>query len=191
VKKLKLNEILDEVNRDLDESLELGEVIGWVNRCLDDLTPIAKKESLLVTDTNTLNSYDLPDDLHEIGFVVANDTEYERIAFNDNENKGFKTWANTLFLQPAATDGSLQLYYYKKLAHVSGSVDIPEIEEQFHDLFVLYTVAYNQFMEEEPQKQADALNRYAIRKREFADYVRKTRDYRQAQIKNVYSTYWG
>ena len=188
---MNLEQIIEEVNRDLDDTLENEAVIGWVNRCIDDLTPLAKKEALLITDANILNSYDLPEDLHEIGFVVADDTEYERIAFNDNANKGFKIWANTLFLQPAVSSGSVQLYYYKKLAHVAETEDIPEIEEQFHDLFVLYTVAYNQFMEEEPEKQADAMNRYNMRKRDFAEYVRKTRDYRQAQIKNVYSTYWG
>lgn len=87
---MKLSDIVRQVNRDIDDDYDLEDVRDWVNRCLDDLTPIAKKESLALTEVNFDNIYALPDDLYEVAFIRANNEPYSYISLNDELSMGIK-----------------------------------------------------------------------------------------------------
>lgn len=166
---MNLDQLVDEVNKDLDESLDAGEITAWFNRALDDLSPITKKETKYSVEISS--SITLPDDLLEIVFVMADDSELYPVQIQDKTSKGYKVWGNELTLQNAPESGLLEVYYYKRLSHLSESEDIPEIESSFHDLLILYAVAHYRYADEEPELQMNAMNRYFQRKQEYESFV--------------------
>ncbi|MGF6951868.1 hypothetical protein QF028_004373 [Neobacillus sp. B4I6] len=168
---MNLEQIINEINKDLDDTQDNGDLIGWINRCMDDLSPIAKKEAKTVYEISSLNGYDLPEDLLEIALVLVNGTQYDPVVLNDSWSTGYKRWGNVLSLQNAPSDGQVELYYFKRLSHLENLEDVPEIEPTFHDLFILYTIAHQQFSEDEPERQMDALTRYNNRNGEFNRFV--------------------
>jgi hypothetical protein len=181
VENMNLEQIIEEVNRDLDESLESSEILGWINRCIGDLSSIAKKETKSVFEISTLNGYELPEELLEMVLVLVNGMKFDTVPLTDSWSTGYKKWGMVLSLQNAPTEGQMEVYYYKRLSYLEKLDDVPEIEEAFHDLFVLYTIAYNQFMEEESDRQMDAISRYNIRKAEFQRFVMDNSFVHQAQ----------
>jgi hypothetical protein len=189
---MNLEQIIEEINKDLDDTLDHADIIGWVNRCVDDLSIITKKEDKKLADISSLNAYELPEDLLEMVLVLVNNEEYDPIYLGDTTSKGYKVWGNVLSLIDGPDSGAIELYYYKRLPYLVNVEDVPEIDKAFHDLFVLYTVAHNQFMEEETERQMDALNRYMSRKREFDAFMKKNtaRFNSTRKIKNVYSAWW-
>jgi hypothetical protein len=46
---MNLEQIIEEINKDLDDTFDNGELIGWINRCIDDLTPFAKIKKVLLS----------------------------------------------------------------------------------------------------------------------------------------------
>lgn len=164
-------QLIEEINKDIDDvTLELSDHIGWINRALDDLTPIANQEAKTTYLLSVDNAYLLPEDIYQIVLVNVNGEKRNAVSIQDSRT-GYQVWANTLSLQPTEETGQMELYYYKSLRHVAKEEDIPEIPSFFHDLLVLYTVAHQQFAEEETERQIDALNRYNQRKQEFRAYV--------------------
>jgi hypothetical protein len=170
---MKLSEIMTQVGRDIDDDYNLDDIKDWVNRCLDDLTPIANKQSLLLTDVNSDNAYDLPDDLYEIAFVKVNDEIFEAVSFRDDTSKGYKRWENTVYLQPAVDTGTMELYYYRKLNHVEEADDIPDLEPEYHDLFIFYCLGNAQFYDEDYEYRPDSNLRYENRKKEYILFTQK------------------
>lgn len=166
-----LSQIVEEVNKDLDDSLDAGDITGWVNRALDDLTPLSKKAAKYVAPVSPVIS--LPDDLFEIELLMVNDEEFHLIDLRNKSDVGYKLWGNELTIQKGPDEGEIELYYYKRLSHLEDEDDIPEIEPSFHDLLVLYASAHSQYAEEEPERQMDAMNRYIARKREYQSFVMK------------------
>ncbi|MEH7082965.1 hypothetical protein V7139_09555 [Neobacillus drentensis] len=170
---MNFEQIVNEINKDLDDTQDNGDLIGWINRCVDDLSPIAKKEAKNVYDITSLNTYELPVDMIELVVILVNGLEYHSVPLNNSYSTGYKIWGNILSLQNTPESGTIEIYYYKRLNHLENLADIPEIEPSFHDLFVLYTIANNQFMEDEPERQMDAISRYNNRKQEFQAFVMK------------------
>lgn len=170
---MNLSQLIAEVNKDIDDNIADADIIGWFNRCLDELSMLARKEALAITAVDTSNIYELPPDLMEVVAVRVNGSEYLQIPFNDAYGTGYKVWANNLYLQPQAESGDVELFYHKNLAHLSESEDVPEIEPSFHDLLVLYAVAYSQFMDEELERQSDAMIRYRQRKEEYESFINR------------------
>lgn len=168
---MNLKQLIEEVNKDIDDSLSSGDVLGWINRGLDDLTPVTRKESMKITEVVPENIYTLPEDLFEIAFIRANGVEYSHIPFNDTANQGYKLWGNTMYFQPGLKDGSIEMFYFKRLTHLQNEDDVPEIDPSYHDLIVLYAIAHSQYADEEPERQIDALNRYLARKREYGAHL--------------------
>lgn len=178
---MNLSKLVDEVNKDLDESFESGELIGWFNRCLDDLTPIARIESKYSTDLTA--PVILPDDLYEIAFVLLDGSELYNVPVRDKTKSGYKVWGNELTLQNTPESSLLEVFYYKRLSHLEESEDVPEIEPSFHNLLVLYASYLSQYAEEEPERQIDAFNRYHKRKQEYETFVFRNRE--ADEIKDV------
>jgi hypothetical protein len=168
---MNLGQIINEINKDLDNTQNNGDLIGWINRCMDNLSPIAKQEAKTVYEITSLNGYELPGDLLEMTLVLVNGIQFDAVPLNDSWSTGYKKWGNVLSLQNAPSDGQVEVYYFKRLAHLVNSEDVPEIEPVFHDLFILYTIAQQQFMEDEPERQMDALTRYNNRNGEFNRYL--------------------
>lgn len=168
---MNLSQLINEVNKDIDDSMPDQDIIGWLNRGLDDITPIARVEGKKVTDVSPLNAYELPEDLYEMVHLTVDDQTYESVSLRDKTMRGYKIWGNVLSLNPAAESGLIELYYYKQLNHLVNSEDVPGIPSQFHDLLVLYAVAHTQFADEEPERQRDAMMRYNQRKLEYEAYV--------------------
>jgi hypothetical protein len=178
---MNLEQIINEINKDLDDTQNNGDLIGWINRCMDDLSPIAKKEGKKTAEVSPLNAYELPKDVMEVVSVIVNKEEYDRTQYI--------VWGNVLSLTTELDSGTIDLYYYRRLVNLTGATDeIPEIEPSFHDLFVLYTIAHQQFMEDEPERELDAMERYRKRKSEYEAFMQRnsTRPMFQTQVKNVY-----
>lgn len=182
---MNVKQLIEEVNKDIDDSLDNADIIGWFNRCLDDLTPIVRKEALKITDADTSNTYELPEDLHEIAFIRSAETEYRLIPLNDKTSRGYKVWGEILYMQPPVESGELELFYYKRLDHVEDGEDVPEIDPAYHDLLALYAIAHYQYADEEPQRQQDAMNRYFQRKNDYQTYImRNSNEVHQVSIVN-------
>lgn len=174
---MNLSQIIAQVNRDFGDTYSNSDITDWVNRCLDDLSPLAKMEEKKVTDIQDSNVYELPDDLHEIRFVLVGGKEFNQIPLTDTRRQGYKVWAGELttqmgpLIQPLT--GQVELYYYRKLNHLANTSDIPEIEEPFHDLLILYTIGQMQFEDEDYEDRPDYMTRYQQRKAEYASYVQR------------------
>lgn len=168
---MKHSELIAEVNKDIDDNLSESDITGWLNRCLDELTPLSRKEALKIAAIDESNMYELPDDLFEIQAIRINGEEYFYLPMNDKDGKGYKVWANNLYLQPAPVSGDIEMFYYKRLSHLENSDDVPEIDPSFHDLLILYAVAHSQFMDEEPERQNDAMIRYRQRREEYESFL--------------------
>jgi hypothetical protein len=163
---MKVNDIVRQVNRDIDDQYDFGDVIDWVNRALDDLTPIAKRQAMTELD-DTLT---FPADFHELAFVYQNNQELQKLQMTDNTNSGYKVWGNTLILQNVDTS-PVTLYYYRKLSHVTNGDDIPELEPEFHDLLIYFCLGNMQFYDEDYQDRPDSFLRYENRKKQYSDFI--------------------
>jgi hypothetical protein len=181
---MNLGQLYIEINKDLDDTLNSGDLLGWINRCMDDLSPIAKKEAKTSYEI-TSNEFELPEDLMEIIRVVVKGEDVDRTQYS--------VWANTLSFNSAPTSGTMELYYYRRLAQLTGDIsEVPEIDPTYHDVFILYTIAHQQFMEDEPERQMDAMERYYRRKNEYEAFMRRNnvRFNPKTKIQNVYSEWW-
>jgi hypothetical protein len=190
---MNLEQIIEEINKDIDDTIDNTDLIGWINRCVDDISPIAKNQGKQVVEITSINAYELPDDLEELVLVMVNGEPYESVSISDTTSSGYKVWENVLSLQKGPESGQIELFYHGRLNHLEESEDIPSIDAAFHDLFILYTVGHQQFADDEPERQNDALTRYYRRKNEFEALMRRNtvRFNPKQQIKNVYSSYWG
>lgn len=166
---MKLQELIKEVNKDIDDSLSNTEITQWFNRGLDDLTPVAKyKKTAIIPLLSGQDNYDLPTDFHKLELII-DDRELFEIPLKDRTSRGYKKWGNTLTIQPIPdNDGELTLYYYAKLPHLVNNDDEPVISSYYHDLLVLFAVAKAKYQDEEPEMQSIAWSEYLARKRDFA-----------------------
>jgi hypothetical protein len=164
---MKINDILRQVNRDIDDQYNLQDVIDWVNRCLDDLTPIAKRQA-----TAVLNApYTLPINTHELLFVSHHNQFLKKLSIGDAYSDGYKQWGDSLTLQNLEPS-PLTIYYHRKLAKVANGDDIPDLEEEFHDLLVYFCLGSMQFYDEDYERP-DSFGRYQARKQEYIQYIDK------------------
>jgi hypothetical protein len=95
-------------------------------------------------------------------------------------------WGNKLIIQPTPTeDKSYDIFYEAKLPHLENAEDEPQIPTQFHDLFILYTVAKARYQDEEETLQMNVWQEYKKRKDEFISFMLETEQ--QDSIEEVYS----
>ncbi|MED4225628.1 hypothetical protein [Neobacillus cucumis] len=60
---MNLEQIINEINKDLDDSIDNEELIGWINRCRYDLLPYAQfQKSSVISTVVDQKEYDLPAD---------------------------------------------------------------------------------------------------------------------------------
>ncbi|MFE1630386.1 hypothetical protein ACFLFF_26975 [Brevibacillus reuszeri] len=174
---MQLADIIRQVRRDLEEEPDAGDVVDWVNRALDDLTSIAKKEAKVSFPITPDNAYTLPDDFHDFAHVFVGQERFDPVALEIFGQTGFKVWNGTLSLQGGPSTGSIDVYYFRKLARLStaDTTAVPEIDEPFHDLLILYALGQLQFTEEDYDDRPDSMARYEARKREYANYMTRKR----------------
>jgi hypothetical protein len=166
---VKLKDIISQVNGDVEEEYDAATIIGWVNRALDDLTPVAKVEAYVSYPIDGTNSYTIPTDYHKGAETLVNDCPWQEKPLSDRKSTGYKIWAGKLSLQGMVPDsGTIDMYYYRRLNHMSTS-DMdqePELEPEYHDLLVHYAAGMIQFVEEEYDRP-DAMSKYNARKEEY------------------------
>jgi len=172
-----LGQIIDEINKDLDDEIDNAELIGWINRCMDDLSPIVKyQKSAIISKVIGQKEYSLPSDYMRVVQLVDGMNPMNEIPLRDTQSEGYKLWGNQLILQPTpTTTGNLDLYYEGKLPHLVNPDDEPQIPSPFHDLFILYTVAKRQYQDEEENMQMNAWSGFQSRKGELIAFYRKTK----------------
>jgi hypothetical protein len=182
---MNLQEIINEINKDIDDSLPNGDLIGWINRCIDDLSPHAQyQKSSSITLITNQKEYDLPSDYQRLVYLV-NEIPLNQVEMKDFASNGFKLWGNKLVIQPTPTqDGSLDLYYEAKIPHLVNLSDEPQIPSQFHDLFIFYTVARRQYQDDEEARQMNAMSEYNQRKNDFIKFM--TQNIEPSTIEDVY-----
>jgi hypothetical protein len=190
---MNLSQIIKQVNRDVDDSFNSADITEWLNRCLDDLTPYVKKQARTAYTIDSSNQYALPSDYFDLVELVlttsdsngnTNVSPLRSLQVRDYDSKGYKVWGESFSLQKGPTDGLMDLFYYRKLTRLVNGADVPEIDEPFHDLLILYGIAQSQFMDEEPQREADAFTRYTARKQEYIAY-RNNQDFEVYTINEV------
>jgi hypothetical protein len=183
---MNLQEIIDEVNKNVDDELDNIDVIGWVNRCIDDLTPVARYQKIYpITTQDGVNTYSLPSDLTKIVQLTDNTCTLSPLNMSDLKRNGYKVFANQLILQPTPDDArQLTLYYEGNLPYLENMDDVPVIHQSFHDLFVLYAMLKFMYKDDEAARKADAQSEYIARKRDFVRFMSRSAI---EPIKDVYS----
>ncbi|MGQ7114511.1 hypothetical protein ACUOFC_52670, partial [Escherichia sp. TWPC-MK] len=71
---------------------------------------------------------------------------FPRIPVGEQNQQGYWVWGNELMI-PSENQQPIEVYYYKKLSHLKGMEDVPEIDSPYHDLLILYAVGQLQFMD--------------------------------------------
>lgn len=172
---MNLKELQNEINKDLDDTLDNSDLTGWINRGLDDLTPSANyQKSTSVQVLIGQKEYPLPGDYLEMVQMVDGSTVLSPVSLRDFQSTGYKLWGNKLILQPVPSeDKTIDLYYHARLPHLVNPDDEPEIPSHFHDLLVLYAVAKAKYQDEEESMQMNAISDYQQRKQDFIAYNRK------------------
>jgi hypothetical protein len=185
---MKLTVLINEVNKDIDDTLDTGDITGWINRGLDDLSPIAKhQKSTTISLVKDTKIYAVPSDLIAIAALIdetdnINPIEYSALQMRDYANRGYKRWGSDFIIQPTPSEAkTLTLYYHARLPHLTGDAE-PVIPSEFHDLLVLYAVARARYMDEEEGLQLNAWAEYQRRKSEFAAYMAGTEQYQIQEI---------
>jgi hypothetical protein len=185
---MNLTELVDEVNKDLDDSLSKAEIKGWLNRALDDLTPYANyQKSSTISLVADQKQYTLPSDLFKIVHLLDEEklVEYHPIPVNDLRSTGYKKWGNEIIFQPVPKESKdLTLYYHAKLPHLVNDTDTPVIPEEFHDLLVLFAVAKAKYQDEEETMQNNAMQEYLMRKDQFIAHMQT------GEIYTINEVYW-
>lgn len=170
---MNLREMINEVLKDIDDSLPDSDIIGWINRALDDLTPVAKYQKITNLSLFTGDKYvALPTDLQEVVLLTDGDQDYNEIPINDRSGIGYKKWGDNFIFQPVLDiDKDLTLYYYAKLPHLTEDSDEPAIRIDFHDLLVLYATAKAKYKDEVMEFHQSTMQEYLERKRQFTNEV--------------------
>lgn len=169
---MNLQQLIEEINKDLDDTLEDEDLIGWINRCMDELSPYATfQKNAVISLAIGQKEYDLPNDYLRLKYLV-DEYPLDQVRMKDFVSVGFKLWGNKLIFQPTpTTEKDLDLYYEGKLPYLSKPEDEPQIPSQFHDLFILYTVAKARYQDEEESLQMNAWNEYKKRKEDFITFM--------------------
>jgi len=165
--------------------------ITYINEALDDLTPIAKIPYTATVTTIAIasgagtitlsSSADLltAHELINLYFTpttpAGSITLMPRLAFSDLLNPGWKLNNTTITLQGLGTTttvGTATINYYKKLVHVTSTVNdlktVALLPEQYHPLIVHYCIAKSQQKEEELGDKKDADTAYLQGKQQMA-----------------------
>ena len=174
---MNLQELILQVNRDVDDMFENGDIQHWLNRALDDITPIARIEKK-VTLTYP---YTLPNDVQDMERVMQTNKVFPRIPVGEEHQQGYWVWGNELMLQ-GGNQQPIEVYYYKKLCHLKGMEDIPEIDSPYHDLLILYAVGQLQFMDGDYADRPDRMQRYEQRRQQYAVF-REKRKVKRASVR--------
>lgn len=181
---MNLQQILNEVNKDIDDSLETGTLIGWINRALDIASPIAKyQQRITLLFEYNKGDYDLPDDLIRLAHVIGTQRTYEEIPLLDNEGTGYKMWGNTIGFQNL-NEPAVEMYYYAYYPHLQNLEDVPALPSIFHDLLVLYAVGRARYQDEEENLQALAMREFVQRLDEFRVFSSDKRKNTSVKIKS-------
>lgn len=183
---MNLEELRDEINKDIDDDLDNNVLTGWINRALDDLTPFAQyKKKTTINVLTGVSDYPLPIDILD---VVLVDT-LPRLPLNDFTSYGYKVMGNTLTLQPEPTeDSTTQLIYNATLPHLEEDEDVPAIPSNFHNLLILYTIAKFKYQDEELGFQGNAMQEYERKKQDYIRYVNRQQP--PQKIRDVYNLRW-
>jgi hypothetical protein len=173
---MNLEQIIEEINKDLDDTIDNQELTGWINRCIDDLTPHAKyQKNSVISLVQGQKSYDVPTDFMKMIVLIDTDVALDEVPLYDFNGTGYKLFGNQFIIQPTPIGNKeLDLYYEATLPHLIDESDEPQIPSQFHDLFILYTIAKRQYQDEEEGLQMNVWNEYQSRKGEFIAFYRKS-----------------
>ncbi|RUS42272.1 hypothetical protein [Cohnella sp. AR92] len=177
---MKLSEIINEVNKDIDDDLDTADITSWVNRCLDDLTPFANYlKQATVSLVAGQSNYPKPADLIKIDQLVdtsqAVPYKLRELPLGDFISTGYKVIGSEIVIQPMPKQAKvLTLFYEGALPHLSTADDVPVIRADFHDLLVLYGVARARYQDEEESLQAGAMTEYMRRRQQFIYEMRKS-----------------
>jgi hypothetical protein len=182
---MNLEQLIAEINKDLDDELDNAELTGWINRCMDDLSPHANlQKSAVISLFTDQKEYDLPSDYMRL-FQLVDTYPMNQVQMRDFISTGFKLWGNKLIIQPTPlNEGTLDLYYEAKLPYLVNVEDEPAIPSQFHDLFILYTIARRQYQDDEEALQMNVWTDYQRRKSEFIAFM--TQQLEPSQVQDVY-----
>jgi len=146
------SELSEEQNRFFDDE----EINQWLN---EGLREIAKKAEHLHevahTDTSAdVKKYSLPSDFLEYYRIEFNDDKLEKVPMNSDKD-GFWIWGEEINLtfNPSNND-ELGIYYIRIPEEMINDTDTPELEVEYQDLLIQYSL-YRAYQKDEKYQQAD------------------------------------
>ena len=151
--------------------------LRWLNMCNNKITNVARYKGRATMDYNpAIPEISVPLDFHKPlkeGFLYFEGDELSYFDLNTRtQRKGYRMWGNTLILQGISDEGTLEMYYYRKLPEFEGEPDeVPVIDNDYHDLYIYFTAARHvQSERDELETKQDFHRDFRDRKGEFEIY---------------------
>lgn len=183
---MNLQQILNEINKDIDDTLDNADLIGWVNRAMDiasTVAPYEKRTTLVFEDG--VGDYPMPSDFLKLYHVIGTNGELPLLKLTDRTSAGYKRWGNTIGFQNI-DETSVDIYYHARLPHLVNMDDEPVIPPQFHDLFVLYAVGRAKYKDEEESMQNNVFGEFSRRIEDLRKYYAQQETYAIEPVYNVF-----
>ncbi|WP_026676775.1 hypothetical protein [Fictibacillus gelatini] len=168
---MNLSQMIDEINKDTDDTFDMSTLLGWINRALDlasDVMRYEKRTTLFLEEG--VSDYDLPADLMTLIYVIGSNGPYKELDLLDQNGSGYKRWGNIIGFQNI-TETVVDMYYLAYLPHLVNPEDVPALPMPFHDLPVLYAVAKAKYQDEEENLYGAAFSEFNNRLRELGQFV--------------------
>jgi hypothetical protein len=196
---LDVSEILDEIQDKTDDtSITDQDVIKWINRCQDilsaefgpEITAIATiekdvKEYVWFPDFLDVRKVELLDETGKFKRILEK-TNYRILENEVGEPEYYyiRGRATGVYPYPSASGKKIKMYGKKRFPSVSDGEDIPELELNFHDIFVLYGCM--RFYE----RDLDEMEGVAYYKNEFEQRVAELRRTQRKEPRRIKAGLW-
>ncbi len=151
---MNINDILAEIKDRVDDtSVLLADTTKWVNRCQDIIAAEFGKEITAIADiVPKTQEYEWADDFLNVSKVEFLDSsgKFVRILTNSNYRDWQDVTGNPQFyslrgrntnIYPCpseTTTGQIKMYGQRRFTDMVAGTDIPELQLNYHDIFVLY-----------------------------------------------------
>ena len=179
-----LMDLMSSLNDLIDYEFELTEdghippsVLRWFNACSNDLTDAARYPGRATFDyIPTVGEITLPVDFYKPipeGFLFFEGYPLPELDLRQNTRYGFRRWGRVLYLQGLTKEGTLSIYYYKKLPKFTGDpTEVPVIPARFQEAYALFAaMRFMQFERDEMDSKADFHGEYEMMKRDLDIYT--------------------
>ncbi len=160
----------------VDDEVGLERALVWFNECSDDIAAVARMRVSATAEFEGGKEFALPSDLVTLVELKLDDTILLPAQFRISTPKShpYSRWGGVIEFHEEQEEGTLHIYYHRRLQQLEGENDTPEIPFQFHRLYPLFAGArYWKMWGDEPQREHDLRLEYETLKAELNRYTDK------------------